>query len=57
MRREHSLESFKLDSVASVFLRDKVSKVEGRKVYTKNTRGLRAQNYVRFEVVGNTTDP
>ena len=57
MRREHSLESFKLDSVASVFLRDKVGKVEGRKVYTKSTRGLRAQNYVRFEVVGNTTDP
>lgn len=57
MRREHSLESFKLDSVASVFLRDKVVKVEGRKVFTKSTRGLRAQNYVRFETVGNTTDP
>ena len=57
MRREHSLDSFKLDNVASVFLRDKVKKVEGRKVYTKSTRGLRPLNYVRFEVVGNTTDP
>jgi len=57
MRREHSLDSFKLDNVASVFLRDKVKKIEGRKVYTKSTRGLRALNYVKFEVVGNTTDP
>lgn len=57
MRREHSLDSFKLDNVACVFLRDKVKKVEGRKVYTKSTRGLKALNYVRFEVVGNTTDP
>lgn len=57
MRREHSLDSFKLDNVASVFLRDKVKKIEGRKVFTKSTRGLRPLNYVRFEVVGNTTDP
>ena len=57
MRREHSLDSFKLDNVASVFLRDKVKSVDGRKVYTKSTRGLRPLNYVKFEVVGNTTDP
>jgi DNA polymerase elongation subunit (family B) len=57
MRREHSLDSFKLDNVASVFLRGSVQKVEGKKVYTKSTRGLRARNFVKFETVGNTTDP
>jgi DNA polymerase elongation subunit (family B) len=61
MRREHSLDSFKLDNVASVFLRDKVvSYAKAGKVYTittKSTRGLREGNYVRFDIVGNTTDP
>jgi len=57
MRREHSLDSFKLDSVASVFLKDKVLKWEGGRIYTKSTRGLREGNYVRFNLVGNTTDP
>ncbi len=57
MRREHSLDSFKLDSVASVFLRDKVLGVAGSVIQTKSTRGLRVGNYVRFDVVGNTTDP
>jgi DNA polymerase elongation subunit (family B) len=61
MRREHTLDSFKLDNVASVFLRDKVvsyKKVEGViQIDTKSTRGLRNGNYVRFDIVGNTTDP
>jgi DNA polymerase elongation subunit (family B) len=57
MRREHSLDSFKLDNVASVFLRDKVLGVEGPVIRTKSTRGLHVGNYVRFDVVGNTTDP
>jgi DNA polymerase elongation subunit (family B) len=57
MRREHSLDSFKLDSVASVFLRDKVMGVDGDTIKTKSTRGLSVGNYVRFDVVGNTTDP
>lgn len=57
MRREHSLDSFKLDSVASVFLRDKVLGYTAGRVTTKSTRGLRVGNYVRFDIVGNTTDP
>ena len=57
MRREHSLDSFKLDSVASVFLRDKVVQYKDGRVTTKSTRGLRDGNYVRFDIVGNTTDP
>jgi len=57
MRREHTLDSYKLDNVASVFLRDKVLKFEGTVVHTKTTRGLNAGNYVRFDLVGNTVNP
>lgn len=57
MRREHSLDSFKLDSVASVFLRDKVLEYKNDRINTKSTRGLRVGNFVRFDIVGNTTDP
>lgn len=57
MRREHSLDSFKLDSVASVFLRDKVIDYKDGRITTKSTRGLWSGNYVRFDIVGNTTDP
>jgi DNA polymerase elongation subunit (family B) len=57
MRREHSLDSFKLDSVASVFLRDKVTDYKDGRITTKSTRGLGVGNFVRFDIVGNTTDP
>lgn len=61
MRREQNLDSYKLDNVASTFLRDKVVKTETHgkitRIYTKSTRGLRAQNYVKFDIVGNTSDP
>jgi DNA polymerase elongation subunit (family B) len=57
MRREHTLDSYKLDNVASVFLRDKVIKFEGTTVHTKTTRGLNVGNYVRFDLVGNTMNP
>ena len=57
MRREHSLDSFKLDSVASTFLRDKVVQYDGATITTKSTRGLRVGNYIRFDLVGNTSDP
>jgi DNA polymerase elongation subunit (family B) len=57
MRREHSLDSFKLDSVAGVFLKDKVLEYTAGYVSTKSTRGLRSGNYVSFAVVGNTSDP
>ena len=57
MRREHSLDSFKLDSVAGVFLKDKVVEYANGRIATKSTRGLRTGNYVRFDLVGNTSDP
>jgi DNA polymerase elongation subunit (family B) len=56
MRREHSLDSFKLDSVASVFLRDKVLSYTNNVVTTKSTRGLCVGNFARFDLVGNSTD-
>ena len=57
MRREHSLDSFKLDSVARVFLKDKVVDYTNGRIATKSTRGLRSGNYVSFDIVGNTSDP
>jgi DNA polymerase elongation subunit (family B) len=57
MRREHTLDSYKLDNVASTFLRDKVARFEGNVVHTKTTRGLYVGNYVCFDLVGNTINP
>ena len=57
MRREHNLDSYTLDNVASTFLRDKVVRVEESTIHTKTTRGLFPGNYVRFDVVGNTINP
>lgn len=65
IRREHNLDSYKLDSVASNFLRDKVtdvvfSQTESTKKYeihTKSTRGLYPGNFVKFDIVGNTINP
>lgn len=65
IRREQNLDSYKLDNVASTFLRDKVtdfviiSGAETRmyEIHTKSTRGLFAGNYVRFDIVGNTINP
>uniref|UniRef100_A0A6C0JKD1 DNA-directed DNA polymerase n=1 Tax=viral metagenome TaxID=1070528 RepID=A0A6C0JKD1_9ZZZZ len=65
IRREQNLDSYKLDNVASTFLRDKVTEfviitgAETRmyEIHTKSTRGLFAGNYVRFDIVGNTINP
>jgi DNA polymerase elongation subunit (family B) len=65
IRREQNLDSYKLDSVASTFLRDKVSNfviISGEptrmyEIHTKSTRGLFAGNYVRFDIVTNTNNP
>ena len=57
MRREHNLDSYTLDNVATNFLRDKVVKVEGNVIHTKTTRGLYAGNYIKLDLVGNTMNP
>lgn len=61
MRREQNLDSYKLDNVASVFLRDKVLKIEQQtnkvRIHTKSTRGLFKGNLVRLDVVTNTINP
>jgi DNA polymerase elongation subunit (family B) len=65
IRREQNLDSYKLDNVASTFLRDKVNKfviitgAETRQyeIHTKSTRGLFAGNFVRFDIVTNTINP
>lgn len=57
VRREQNLDSYKLDNVSAVFLRDKVTKVENRKIYTRNTKGLFEGNLVKFDIVTNTSNP
>ena len=65
VRREQNLDSYKLDNVATTFLRDKVvniveitgAKTQMYEIHTKNTRGLFAGNLVRFDVVTNTVNP
>jgi len=64
-RREFNLDSYKLDNVAGVFLRDKVKNIviisgaETRlfEIHTKSTRGLFKGNYVKFDIVTNTSNP
>ena len=53
-RKEYNLDSYKLDSVAATFIRDKISKLEltdenTTMVYSNNLKGLEVGNYVVFE--------
>jgi DNA polymerase elongation subunit (family B) len=63
VRREQNLDSYKLDSVANTFLRDKVTNVvklatkTQYEISTKTTRGLFKGNLVRFDIMTNTTNP
>ena len=65
VRREQNLDSYKLDNVATTFLRDKVTNVvvltggetQKYEIHTKSTRGLFVGNLVRFDVVTNTVNP
>jgi DNA polymerase elongation subunit (family B) len=65
VRREQSLDSYKLDNVANTFLRDKVTniviltgaKTQLYEIHTKTTRGLFKGNLVRFDIMTNTTNP
>lgn len=65
VRREQNLDSYKLDNVATTFLRDKVTNVveitgertQMYEIHTKSTRGLFVGNLVRFDIVTNTVNP
>ena len=51
-RRDYNFESYKLDSVSSYFIGDKISKIEhvnGTRIYTKNFQGLEKFNYIAFD--------
>jgi len=50
-RRDYNFESYKLDSVSSYFIGDKVQKVEGTHIYTKNFQGLEVGNYIAFDEI------
>ena len=59
-RREHNLESYKLDHVSGYFIGDIVKKLEHFENYTqitsKNLYGLENNNYVSFEEIGHSSD-
>lgn len=61
IRREQNLDSYKLDNVASTFLRDKVKSFKNTgtvcEINTNSTRGLFIGNLVRFDIMTNTTNP
>jgi len=61
IRREQNLDSYKLDNVASTFLRDKVKSFKNSpkccEIVTNSTRGLFVGNLVRFDIMTNTTNP
>ena len=61
IRREQNLDSYKLDNVASTFLRDKVKSFKNTpkccEIVTNSTRGLFVGNLVRFDIMTNTTNP
>ena len=59
-RRDYNLESYKLDSVSTYFIGDKVKKIEhhGNQtyIYSKNLKGLEKYNYVMFEEISHSSD-
>jgi len=53
-RKDYNLDSYKLDSVAATFIRDKVTRLEclddnTTRIYSGNLKGLERGNYVVFE--------
>ena len=53
-RRDYNFESYKLDSVSSYFIGDKVQRIEhvdGTRVYTKNFQGLEVGNFIAFDEI------
>jgi DNA polymerase elongation subunit (family B) len=59
-RRDYSFDSYKLDSVSSFFIGDKVSRIErgdtSTAIYTKNMQGLEVYNYVVFEEISHSSE-
>jgi DNA polymerase elongation subunit (family B) len=62
IRREQNLDSYKLDNVSSQFLKDKVLKFNyisstSLEIHTKSTRGLFEGNFIKLDIITNTTNP
>ena len=60
-RREVNLPSYKLDNVASHFIGDMNKKFEkidngGTKIWSKNLMGLKSGHYIKFEILGHSSD-
>jgi DNA polymerase elongation subunit (family B) len=61
MRKEFTLESYKLDFVSSYLLGDKIKSFENQGdkcvIQSKNNKGLAPGSYVHFEIINHSTDP
>jgi DNA polymerase elongation subunit (family B) len=60
MRKEFTLESYKLDYVSSYLLGDKIKSFVNQGdnciIQSKNNKGIEIGSYVHFEIIGNSTD-
>lgn len=58
MRREQTLDNYKLDTVSSTFIRDDVVKFKDNIITSKTLpKGVKAGDYIRFEVIANSATP
>ena len=59
-RRDHNLESYKLDYVSGHFIGDKVNEFkyddDNTYIYSKNLQGLENGNYISFQEIGHSID-
>jgi len=56
-RRDYNFDSYKLDSVSAQFIGDKVKRVDGSRIYTKNFQGLEKHNYITLEEESHSPEP
>jgi DNA polymerase elongation subunit (family B) len=52
IQRDHRLSSYKLDNVLQEFIKDKIKKIDGSKLYTDSINGLYEENYITLEENG-----
>jgi DNA polymerase elongation subunit (family B) len=54
-RRDYNLDSYKLDHVSGYFIRNKIKKVDGNKIYS-SSEGLKEGFYIHIEEIGHSSD-
>lgn len=54
-RRDYNLDSYKLDHVAGYFIRNKIIRIDGNKIYS-SSEGLKEGFYIHIEEIGHSSD-